>query len=320
MKRIQLYIMALCMALPWMSSCDRNGVDDVDFSVRIQNDAAHVRVGEEVVFLFDGNVDYISFFSGESGNNYANINRGSVDLSQLQLETVIKQQYTDTEYRGKEMLHIYLSDDFEGVYSVDGIKKATWKKLSGREYNRMPVPLTKNESTEEVSGSVSLLDYKDKSFYLAFQYYAPKRQNGTDKYEVAPRVDVNPLTLKKTTVEGETVVWNNPEVDFGFQVVYENSMQQSNYYVQSGQLLFQPVSKKEYTDQDVSVWMVSSLILPQKVDPDRGVPIKSSAAYLSSYSHVYTRPGTYEVVFIATNANMWNADQVIKKLTLTVKE
>lgn len=319
MKRIQLYIMALCMAIPFMSSCDRNGVDDVDFEVRVKN-GADIRVGEEVVFLFEGSVDYISFFSGESGNNYANINRGSVDLSQLQLEATIKQQYTDTEYRGKEMLHVYLSDDFGGAYTVEGIKNATWKKISGKEYNMMPVPLTKNSSTDEVSGSVDLLDYKDKPFYLAFQYYAPKRLNGTDKYDVAPRVDINPIALKKTTVDGETVVWNNPAADFGFQVVYENSMQQSNYMVQSGQLLFQPISKKEYTDQDVSVWMVSTLMQPQKVEPDRGVPIKSSAAYLSSYSHVYTQPGTYEVVFIATNANLWNADQVIKKLTLTVKE
>ena len=69
MKRIQLYIMALCMAIPFMSSCDRNGVDDVDFEVRVKN-GADIRVGEEVVFLFDGNVDYISFFSGESGAVY----------------------------------------------------------------------------------------------------------------------------------------------------------------------------------------------------------------------------------------------------------
>lgn len=320
MKISQLYIIILIAIIPWITGCDRDAVDNVDFSVKVMDNAHEFRVGEEVTFMFEGNVDYLSFFSGENGNNYANINRGSVDLTALQLGCTIKQQYTDTEYRGKEILHVYLSDDFNGMYTLEGIQKANWKKISGRESNQLAVPMTQQSSTDEVASSINLMDYKDRPFYIAFQYNAPKRLKGTDKYDVAPRIDVNPMTLSKTTVTNETVVWNNPSTDFGFQVVYENSMQQSNYQVQSGQLLFQPVTKKEYTDEDVIVWMVSTLIQPQKVEPDRGVAIKSTTAHLYSYTHVYSQPGTYEVVFVATNANMWNANQIIKKLTLTIKE
>lgn len=97
-------------------------------------------------------------------------------------------------------------------------------------------------------------------------------------------------------------------------------MQSSNYSVDDGGLLFQPQQGKEYTDKDVIVWMVSRLIQPWEVEPDRGVAIKSMEAHLSSYSYVYTRPGTYEVTFIATNATLWDSDRKVKQMTLTVKE
>lgn len=323
MKSI-LYKIMVMACLFVMLGCDRNGVDDVDFNVTVQNPSL-LRVGEPVTFLFEGNAEYISFFSGESGNSYANRNRNSVELSALQMSCTIKQQYTDSEYRRKEIVRAYVSDDFGGDYTLEGIQKATWNKISGIEYNQIVVPLTEKSSTEEVSSSISLIEYKDKSFYVAFQYFAPRREDvpqttGGGRYIVAPRVDINPLSLLKTTVEGETVVWDNPSTDWAFQIVLENSTGTSNYKIDDSGLSFQPLQGKEHTDKDVAVWMVSGLIQPDKVDPDCGLAIKSSAAYLPSYSHVYSKPGTYEVTFVATNANLWNSDQITKQITIQIGE
>ena len=326
MKRIQIYII-LFMVLSWMSSCDRNEVGDVEFGVRLKNDITDIHVGEEVVFLFDGNVDYITFFSGEMGNNYANISRDSADLSALQLECTIAQKYTDKEYRSREVIHAYISEDFDGNYNLENIQAATWRKISGREFNRIAVPMTEKSTSEEVSSMVDMSQYKETPFYVAFQYNAPKRvdvptsnNSNLGQWTHAPRVDINPLSLIKTTVEGQVVTWNNPMLDWGFRVVYEKSMQKSNYLVEEGGLLFQPLAGKEYTDDDVIVWMISRLIKPWEIERDRGIAIKPTSAYLSSYSHVYTKPGTYQVTFIATNANIWDTDRAIREITLTVKE
>ena len=313
------------MTLFVLTGCNRDSVDDVKFDVRIKNDMTDIHVGESVTFLFDGNAEYISFFSGENGNNYANITRDSVELSDLQLGCTIKQQYTDKEYRLKEILHVYVSENFDGIYELQHVQAADWQKISGRGYNRISIPLTENSPSEEVSSVVDLKQFKRKPFYVAFQYNAPKRlvvptSTGNERYVVAPRIDVNPLSLTKTTIEGEVVEWNNPSADWGFRVVYEKSMQESNYSVDDGGLLFQPQQNKEYTDDDVIVWMISRLIQPWEVDPDRGIAIKSTTAYLDSYSHIYSEPGTYEVTFIATNATLWDTDRQIKQIKLTVKE
>lgn len=308
-----------------LTGCSRDSVEDVEFDVRVKNDLNNIRVGEPVTFLFDGNAEYISFFSGENGNNYANITRDSVGVADLKIACTIKQQYTDKEYRMKEMVHVYLSQDFSGIYDLQNIQKANWTKISGSEYNQIAVPLTETASTDEVSSIVDISDYKQKPFYVAFMYNAPKRvdvpaSSGGGRYVVAPRVDVNPLSLTKTTVEGDIVVLDNPSTDWGFQVVYEKSTETSNYSVNDGGLLFQPQQNKEHTDDDVIVWMVSRLIQPWEIEPDRGLPIKSLDAYLSSYSHIFQTPGEYTLTFIATNATLWDSSRIVKHITLTVKE
>jgi hypothetical protein len=126
------------------------------------------------------------------------------------------------------------------------------------------------------------------------------------------------LTLSKTTIEGEEVVWDNPSTEWAFQVVYEKSTQSSSYSINDGGLLFQPQQGKEHTDDDVIVWMISKQMRPWEVEPDRGTPIKTLGANLPSYSHVYNEPGQYTATFIATNANLWDSSQVVKEITFTI--
>ena len=65
--------------------------------------------------------------------------------------------------------------------------------------------------------------------------------------------------------------------------------------------------------------MVSTLIDPRKVDPDRGIPIKSIEGRLTEYEHVYSQPGTYTATFVATNANMWDSKSTIRQLTVSIR-
>lgn len=323
MKKNLLY--GILMAMLVITSCNRDEVDDVKFSVQVKKEVATCRIGEPITFLFKGNAEYITFYSGEPGNSYANIHRTAVDMASLQVETTIRQQYTDREYRNRELVYAYVSQDFNGDYTLSSIQAATWNKISGREYGQLAVPMTRDNVSEEVSSTADISQFKDKPFYVAFQYNAPKRNDvpsadGGGRYVAQPRVDVKPLSLIKTTVEGMTVVWDNPLTEWAFRVVYQNSAQQGNYKIDETSLLFQPQKGKEHTAQDVIIWMVSRPINPKEVEPDRGTAIKSTEAYLNEYSHTYTKPGTYTATFIATNANLWNSEQVIKEITVTVTE
>lgn len=322
MKKYHLYITLLCL---WsLASCTRDNVDDVKFDVQIE-DETNLRVGTPVTFKFAGNAEYITFFSGEPGNSYDNIQRVEANVASMQLNCTVKQQYTDNEYRLKEIVHAYISEDFNGDYTIESIQDATWQDVTGQEYGQIAVPLTINSATDEISSKVDWSEYKGKPFYLAFQYNAFKRNSvpasdGGGRYLMQPRVDINPLTLTRTTEDGLEMIWENAITDWAFRIVYENSTQQGNYQVTDGGLLFQPQKNKEHTDDDVIVWMVSRQLNPQEVEPDRGTAIKSTEAYLPAYSHTYSKPGTYTATFIATNANLWDSEQKIKEITFTINE
>ena len=60
MKKIYFYSL-LMMTGAWLSSCDADGVDSVDFGVTLSNDAQEIFVGDPVIFDFSGNPDYIIF-------------------------------------------------------------------------------------------------------------------------------------------------------------------------------------------------------------------------------------------------------------------
>ena len=323
MKKILLYGMLL--SLLGTTACNRDNVEELKFNVSIDKGLT-CQAGQPVTFHLDGNAEYITFYSGEPGNNYANIQRTEANISSMQLACTIKQQYTDLEYRNEEIVHAFISKDFSGTYTSEEIQKAHWVKISGREANAnlLAVPLTINQTSEEVSSSIDLSAYKKEPFYLAFQYYADTRTDvpkadGNGRYVSQPRIDIKPLKLSKTTAEGIQIIRDNPMTEFAFRTVYENSAQQGNYQIDDISLLFQPLKDKEHTDDVVSVWMISR-INPKEVEPDRGTAIKATDAYLSTYSHTYKKAGTYSATFIATNANLWDSEQIIKEVTVTVTE
>lgn len=324
MKLNKCYIASMLAAFA-LTGCDPDAVDDVDFGVSVADCQNMVHAGKEVTFQFSGNPDYIAFYSGEEGNNYANKDRTEVELRSLSMTTAFRQQYTDREYYNQELIRVYISEDFSGNYTVEDIKRATWTKISGQEEGQVKVPAPPGSSAVNTSSTFDLAAYATKDFYVAFEYNAPKRQDiptveGGGKYIQAPRIDVQSLVLNKETADGIKVAMNNTATDWGFQIVYENSEKKGTYLVNDESLLFQPQKGKEHNDDDIIVWMVSQKLDPNAVSPDRGTALKGTDVRLNGYTHTYSKPGEYTATFIATNANMWNAKQIVRQVTFTVTE
>lgn len=327
MKIFKNYNLLLLLAI-LATACDRDAVDDVEFDVTLKGTAT-ISAGEDVTFLFDGNADYITFYSGCHENNYANRERTETELSSLKMTCNIRQQYNDKDYLNQELFFAYLSTDFSGIYTADELNRATWIPISGREFNRLPVPVPTSASPVETSGTIDLSTYigLEKKFYIAFQYNAPGRTsfpaaNGSGRYINRPRVDVTGLALLKTTADGQDINVNNAITEWGFRPIYQQSVENKNYQVNDNGLLFQPqkagIDTTTGREPDEIVWMVSTLINPKSVEPDRGTAIKSIEAALPSYTYTYKEAGTYTATFIATNANLWNGNQLMKQITITV--
>lgn len=306
-----------------------DSVEPVDFSVSVPAGQS-VDAGEPVRFAFAGNPDYITFFSGESGCDYAASDRYEAEISDLRLSCDMRQQYNDRDYLDRQLIYAYVSTDFNGDYTPEGINAADWTPLTGVGANSLPVPVPSSASAVSTSGAIDLGRYAgtDTPFYIAFLYNAPGRAvipeaNGGGRYIVRPRIDITDLKITKTLSDGTTAVLDNASTQFGMRPVYESSYSGSNYRVTDDGMLFQPVAAVADAltgrEPDERVWMVSARIDPRKVEPDRGVAVKSIGARLDFYEHVYTMPGTYTATFVATNANLWDSKRCVRQLTITVK-
>lgn len=308
MKKINIYVWLLLVGSLFVS-CDADGVDRIEFDVNLRNGQQEIYVGDEVIFDFGGNPDYIVFYSGENGRKYANKDRLKVDVESMTLSYTMKQQYTKPSYQDRANMHIYVSEDFRGLCTAEGIEQATWTELSGEGGWKVPICLAPSTS-ETVTYKGDLAAYMDKKFYLAFQYETPVSE------EYQPRFDIEPLTLTKMT-EGQEVEMTNPEKEFGFTYVFPKGKPVGNYNASATRLLFQPSS--DNTGRAAEIWAISKQLDPSAVSPDEGTPIKSLDTTAPSYTYKYMNPGEYVVTFVARNANMWNVESVVREIKITVK-
>lgn len=89
----------------------------------------------------------------------------------------------------------------------------------------------------------------------------------------------------------------------------------TDWIISSSQL----ITSRNYVDLDDD-WIVSKVFNPNKVSPDQGIVLKNISQSLSEYTTVYDKPGTYNVAFVATNANVKNSASRIIRKTITVVE
>ena len=83
--RNSIYILAVGA---FLVSCNDLDVDDsVDFIVSLASDNTY-EAGDPVVFNFDGNPDYITWWSGEEGHKYANRERTELPLEEIESVTL----------------------------------------------------------------------------------------------------------------------------------------------------------------------------------------------------------------------------------------
>ena len=302
------------------AACSR---DEVEAPTRFTASAPQTCVaGEEVHFSFSGNAEYIVFYSGEPGNNYEFRHRTNAEADALKLSMDVRQQYNDQHYHNTRLLHVYVSTDFSGEYTPEEVLKATWLPVSGAEAALLPVPVATTASAVETSGSVDQSKFLNinRTFYVAVLYKAdgrtvvPTTNNGAQaQYKTRPRIDVTNFRL--TAEHNGAATSLQPY----FTPVMVSSVG-ANYKVLDDGLLFQPLAVSGGIEPDEEVWMVSALIDPTAVEPDKGTPLKSIADNPIKFTtHTYATQGEYKPTFVATNANMWQGKEVVRQLNIKVQ-
>lgn len=291
-----VYILVATAALFLLASCNKTlKVDPV--SLEVSTASASYNAGDTVNFMFKGQPDIITFYSGEPGNNYENRDR-TIAKGAPQMQFTSYAQYGTQD----STLQLLVSTDFNGNYDSADIYKATWTDITDK-------ATLSTGSPDDSSGIVDLLAYTagNKPIYIAFKYTGDS--SSTQRTWTIQDFQINLLQ------DDGSISAVADMVSAGWTAVNIKNAQKV-WSISASQLKIAGGGKGTDNNED---WLITSALNTNKVLPDVGVVIKNITIALPDYTHIYSKPGSYKAVFIATNATADGEKTAVKTVPLTIK-
>lgn len=294
------YYTILSISIWMLFSCQkRNELASLD-TFDVQVDKTTFNVGDSVKFLFSGTPENVVFWSGANGSNYDYKSRTVIEGNSIILNFNSFSQYGDPD---QSSLKLLISKDFSGIYDSTNVVKATWTDITNK-------AVLSSGADQTPSGKINLDEFAagNGNIALAFRY-----KTETVKTSVTQnRWVIRSFDLKSVNQQGAesslatmaTAGWQS----FNFK-------SPSTFWAISSTQL---ISARSFTDLDDD-WVITKQFNPNGVKPDKGQAIKNISQNLKQYVTTYSKPGTYKVVFVATNGNVESTASVTKELQLTIK-
>lgn len=267
---------------------------------------------DAVTFNISSDADFISFYSGENGNDYEYAQKDRIYQGKLYMSFSSafasgaqwkKQLESD---QTKRLLRVFWSTDFSGEYTKAAVDAATWNELTA--LAKFPDSRSENAkilSNAVPSGDIDVTDLIEsgKPVYFAFKYLI-------DAYDEAA---VN--ARSRASVFNFVIQSKADEVNAVEEVVTHAKAGWS--FVMSGfgnsEKIPEVATSYLWFDCDTGItndlecWAISApipLTNHVNVGCDYGVGIKSFVDEpLKKYTYTYSKPGTYDVWFVAANVD-----------------
>jgi len=301
LKHLHKYYFAALIPLLVFSSCKKQQVIlTPDFDVTV--DKTTFAVNEPVTYLFTGDADIVTFFSGAAGKEYKYKDRYRID-GKPQIQFTSYRQGTSTQ---TNTLSLLLSKDFTGTYDLDNLQKATWTDITSRAILSTGIDNT-------ASGIIDLTDLPtpDLPVYIAFKYTAKK-----DTAVAQPTWTIKNVAINNIAADGTNFsIGTSANINWGTLSVL-NSV--NLWTSTTAQIQFTGGAINADDNED---WIITQPLQLDRVQRAFGLSIKPSpTTTLTKYIFAgYTTPGTYTVTFEALNANRWDKKITVKEFTITVQ-
>lgn len=298
--KLKYYSLLLCSLV--LGACNKVEVAAPDFEVTTISKT--VKAGEEITFKFSGDPDQISFYSGEPLYDYAYKSGRILTADGLGMKFGTTVQYGTQA----NQLSVLASTDFNGKYAIEDIKKATWVDLT-KDYALATSTSLKTWGPKDLK---SLL-VTGKPVYIAFRYKTlDQKINGAQRtwtiraFELTTNTELGTQTLAD-------------HIGSGFNLVHDGPLEPGRSSVGTTSIILKGnIVDTETPSED---WAISKPIIVDKLDlgPDKPTPIKGFVDTKSyDYKYIYNTPGTYKATFVASNSNVYGAQEVVKQIEVTV--
>lgn len=305
-----------------------------EFDASIDNTT--FRVGENVTFNLDGTADKVGFFSGEKYSEYAYAATDRKEYPQLDM-SFLSQLQSGAQ---PTPLKVKYSTDFSGTATESDILAATWTDMSDKFVLATTIESTSPTKAADFVKMVNSGKYDitslvpaSGSLYICFFFhvdpYVTALANGrTGVYIANFMIDQSYKDLKspqleesKTTVSlfaGASYATASP-VDTNLPTWYDSK-------VDGGVTLptmfrffstFQPKTAREAYAVSIAINRGEE----RNVGKDLPTEVKKSTDPIpATYSHKYTKPGTYKVVLLGESTTLTGDKQVVKEFDITITE
>ena len=201
------------------TGCRKNldDVDDVHFDVSLE--AETFKVGEPVRFHFSGNPDFIIFYSGEKGNDYAYKDTDRITDSEMTFSFSTTTTAGTAGNPNPSHVPVCYSTDFSGEYTEEAVRAATWIDIT----DRFTMP-TDTGITALLSGDVNVTEYfsdPETPLYFSFHWvvepYDAAIKNGRTQWNIQ--------ATKFNGIAGESVSTLYDFADIHWQLVQAASFE-----------------------------------------------------------------------------------------------
>lgn len=313
-------ILVLSAAFIALCACQHDIVRVTDFKVTLDSENTYF-VGEPVTFNFEGEVDNIIFYTGETGSQYIYKDRFTVPAEDV--KSVNLDMDFQARYGLAGAMEIWVSKEFQGLSGEDGAadRAAIKAMVDGGMQGWTKLDYQEGASTKWTEQQFDLSEYVE-NFTIAFHWCPPQADQTQRTYWINGKLS---LELEGT----EPTVMDISEL--GFKTVMMNEEIEDPYKINAGDgsiilnnpntaaLIFQGIggNKLEYA---LDGWAISTPSPLNRVANDKAVVIKNQQNYLPSYSYVWNEPGTYKVTFVGTNSNYMDSTNEVHELTVTIVE
>ena len=284
--------------------------------------AKEISAGQSVTFQFTGKTDELSVYTGESGHNYL-YRDGHVVNPKYYYQ--FDEQCIDGQQENQ--LHVYVSKDFDGTHTMEGIKAATWTDISSRFTLLGPGKVTGERDFVNCGRAeiTDLIDKENTNLIFAFNYTAEpysKHKLGTNIVRIKnPVVSTEYEQIKKDLYKWKNYGWEmttKSEQQPERPSLVDNAKTWLQFRVGWGNM---PSGKATYQNSPTDNWAISVPLAFEKskdLGADTAIAVKAADAEMpASFEHTFKTAGTYEVVFVAKNAKSQNEE--IVKVQISVK-
>lgn len=324
--------MVTAIAFTFASCSKEIEVKSLNFDVTVSKTNGVVSntytTSDSLNFVFKGNPDVITFYSGEINRQYINRDRTAADGTPVL-------QFTSLRATGTQpnSLALMVSSDFKGIALKSGTTvrdtATTNANIATAQWSDITAQAALSTGAATASGEINLSSFANagKPVYIAFKYIATAGsiQNKwtitlltlTNKLADESIYTIGNLAAPNTEIKNYGVITYSP----GWWVSYDEAKNANKYawiFTAGTNLVITGAATVGAATAPAEAWAIMGPINLKKVSPDVGLGLKSIAAKFENYPYKYSSVTLSDPTFVASNNVVNSSATVVKPVSIKV--